>query len=271
MGYIVPGRPEQQCETLFQFLPHPHTETHDICIWHWLGCWCQGGCTLCSWPFLGHSGSFFLSPFRDFSQQLTQKCQGHYCYLQNKYRFLNLSTCLFSSDGSDPVSGLMMVRPPLLWLHWHIICSLLSPKHPPSSFPTSNTDLLDRIPHSLLYATRTALDLCVIASICLSSVARWIWLFPWACIQAAKPQGGLISLYLPGHRVCTGSQMEQKSCGFCLLSCVTASNLFFLKPETVPPSSSEQMASSYCERVRGRMSSCMGTCLASWQVGNSLI
>lgn len=199
------------------------------------------------WPL-----RIFLSfTFQWFQQQLTQKCQGHYCYLQNKCRFLNLSTCLFSSDGSDPTSGLMMVHPPLLWLHWHIICSLLSPKHPPSSFPTSNTDLLDRIPHFLLYATRTALDLRVIASICLSSAARWIWLFPWACIQAAKPQGRLISLYLPGHRVCTGSQTEQKFCGFCLLSCVTASNLSFLKPETVPPSSSEQMASSYCAREGG--------------------
>lgn len=170
MGYIAPGRPEQQCETLFQFYLTP-TQKHMIFAF---GIGLVAHVKEDAHSVLGHSGSFFLSPFRDFSQQLTQKCQGHYCYLQNKYRFLNLSTCLFSSDGSDPASGLMMVRPPLLWLHWHIICSLLSPKHPPSSFPTSNTDLLDRIPHSLLYATRTALDLCVIASICLSSVARWI-------------------------------------------------------------------------------------------------
>lgn len=213
--------------------------------------------------------SLSLSPLGGFSQQLTQKCQGHCCYLQNNCSFQNLSTCLF---GSDPASGLMVVCPPLLWLHWHIICSPLSPKHTQSSFPTSNMDLLDRIPHSLLYATRTALDLRVIASIRLNSEARWIRLFPWACIQAAKPQGRLISFSLPGHRVCTGFQTEQKSCGFCLLSCVTASNLsLFLKPETVPPSSSEQMASSYCARARGRMSSYMGTLLASWPVGNSLI
>lgn len=77
--------------------------------------------------------SFFLLPLGGFSQQLTQKCQGHCCYLQNNCRFLKLSTCLF---GSDPASALAMVRPPLLWLHWHIICSPLSPKHPPSSFPT---------------------------------------------------------------------------------------------------------------------------------------
>lgn len=169
MGYIVPGRPEQQCETLFQFLPHPHTETHDICFWHWLGCSCQGGCTLCSWPL-----RIFLSfTFQGF-QPATHSEVPRTLLLSTKQMQISKSEHLFSSDGSDPASGLMMVRPPLLWLHWHIICSPLSPKHPPSSFLTSNMDLLDRIPHSLLYATRTALDLCVIASICLSSVARWI-------------------------------------------------------------------------------------------------